>query len=409
MRSLTGLAPIAVAVAGGIVIACASPGGGPPGGPPDSKAPEIIRVLPESAATGTRPPRVVFEFDEVVSERPSGAVSLNGLFLVSPRDGEPEVRWQRDVVTIRPRRGWRANTVYTITMLPGLQDLRNNVRRTGAMTTFSTGAQIPNTRLSGIAFDWLSGRGAAKAYVEATLRPDSVVYVTLADSAGRFTLPYLPPGEYSVRALLDANANRGLDPRELWDTVRVTLVDSAQVEILAFVHDTIGARIDEVLLADSASLRVTFDKPLDPAQEITTSNFLLLRSDSSRVGVLAVLSAAALDSVEALRALALRDSVRTTFSRDSAARAGRRRVDSIPALTPSRPPPVTALVLRLERPLLPDSTYRLRALDVRNLLGRARTSDRAFTVPKSMSEDSIPAVRPDTASRLAPPTPARPR
>src|SRR5512140_3396515 len=69
--------------------ACASPGT-PPGGPVDTQAPKIVRIAPDSAKTGVNPREVVFEFDEVVSERPAGAANLNGLFLISPRNGETE-------------------------------------------------------------------------------------------------------------------------------------------------------------------------------------------------------------------------------------------------------------------------------------------------------------------------------
>src|SRR4051812_45548141 len=70
-----------------LLAGCASPGV-PPGGPVDTQAPQIVRIIPDSAKTGTTPPQVVFRFDEVVSERPSGVPSLSALFLISPRDGE---------------------------------------------------------------------------------------------------------------------------------------------------------------------------------------------------------------------------------------------------------------------------------------------------------------------------------
>src|SRR5690349_7057114 len=88
-----------------IIAACASPGV-PPGGPVDTQAPEVVKIVPDSGKTGTTPPAVVFRFDEVVSDRPSGAPSLGSLFLISPRNGDVRVDWHRNELEVRPRKGW---------------------------------------------------------------------------------------------------------------------------------------------------------------------------------------------------------------------------------------------------------------------------------------------------------------
>ena len=133
-----------LALAFGSAVGCAQQGA-PPGGPPDKQPPVLVRVTPDTGAVNTTPPRVVFRFDEVVSERPQGAPSLRELFLISPRDGEPDVDWRREAITVRPRRGWKKNAVYTVTMLPGLVDLRGNVRREGGTATYSKWPPIPDT------------------------------------------------------------------------------------------------------------------------------------------------------------------------------------------------------------------------------------------------------------------------
>ena len=274
--------------------ACAS-ASPPPGGPPDSEPPRLVKITPDTGAVSVRPPKVVFRFDEVVSERPQGAATLAGLFLISPRDGEPRVDWDREAIEVRPRRGWRPNTVYTVTMLPGLVDLRSNVRKDGATAVFSTGPTIPDTRITGIAFDWIAGGPLPKAFVEATT-PDSVVYVTGADSVGRFTFRHLPPGPYIVRAFGDANANRVREPREAYDSATVTVVEGTgadtvrapSVELLAFVHDTLGPRINAVTVRDSVTLRVEFDKPLQEGSRLTRSDFTLKRGPDSTVVAIAL-------------------------------------------------------------------------------------------------------------------------
>src|SRR5438876_4327507 len=94
---------------------CASPGM-PPGGPVDTTAPLVIGIVPDSGTINAKPGAVVFKFDETVAERPSGAATLADLFLISPRDGVPNVAWHRGTVDIKPSRGWKPNTPYTITM-----------------------------------------------------------------------------------------------------------------------------------------------------------------------------------------------------------------------------------------------------------------------------------------------------
>ncbi|HEY4954541.1 MAG TPA: Ig-like domain-containing protein, partial [Gemmatimonadaceae bacterium] len=251
-RSVMRATLIAAGIASG-QLACASQGI-PPGGPVDTEAPKILRVAPDSGKTGIKPSEVLFTFDEVVSERPGGAPSLGALFLISPRDGSPDVGWHRKEVSVRSHRGWRPNTAYTVTLLPGITDLRGNVRNTGGVVVFSTGPTIPTSRLSGTVFNWLTGTPASRAFVEARSRTDSsVTYVAVADSTGSFIMRNVAPGAYRVRGIIDDNSNRGLDPREAWDTTGVSLTDSARAELYAFAHDSVGARLANVGLRDSVT------------------------------------------------------------------------------------------------------------------------------------------------------------
>ena len=397
-----------------VFAACASPGV-PPGGPEDRLAPEIVLITPDSGALNTRPNWVVFRFDEVVGERPQGASSLDRLFLISPRDGEPRVDWRRSAIAVRPRKGWRPNTVYSVTMLPGLSDLRGNVRKQGATSLFSTGGEIPDTRISGIVFDWIAGTPAPRAAIEAISR-DSVVYVASADSSGRFEMGNVPLGRYTVRAFMDANNNRALDPREAWDSTAITLTGTAGVELLAFVHDTIGPRINTVTVVDSVTLRVAFDKRIQPAMDMAPGLFRLVSTDSAVVPILSASFGRAFDVVRQSAERAKQDSARardtTGRGRDTArARPATPRIpmplrgaakrDTTPAPTPSRESPELDVVLTLGAPVVAGTAYRLRALEIRGLLDAARSSDRVFTLPKlktPTAADSAASARADSAA-----------
>ncbi|MFN2400048.1 MAG: Ig-like domain-containing protein [Gemmatimonadaceae bacterium] len=378
-----------------MVAGCASPGF-PPGGPEDKAAPKIVSISPESGSVNAAPRSVTVRFDEVVNERPGAAPDLSGIVLISPRDGTPRVDWRRTAISIRPRRRWKANTVYSVTVLPGISDLRGNTTKQGATVIFSTGPTIPRTRVSGVVFDWVAGRPAGRAAVEVIPPSDTTnVYVTQADSLGRFSLEALPPSEYRIRAYLDPNNNRALDPREAWDTVRVALTDTANAELYTFVHDTNPPRVSNVEVRDSITLRVTFDKPLDPGTALDTTMFRLRGADSVDIPVLLVREArewekARADSAELRDSLArpAGDSIPFPVRRQPADTA---QVETPPGL--NRRTPISEVVIQVYPPLKAGQSYRLRALGARGLLGAGGTSQRVFALPKAATP-RVPAPPP---------------
>lgn len=336
---------------------CASPGM-PPGGPPDTAAPQIVAIIPDSGTVGVSPKEVIFRFDEVVSERPPSATTLADLFLISPREGIPDISWHRDAIGVRPPRGWRPNTPYTVIMLRGIADLRGNVRNTGASTFFATGRTLPRTRLTGRVFDWVAGAPANGALVESFVRPDTLrPHIALVDSTGTFSIEHLPPARYTVRAYLDRNKNRGIDPSEPWDSVSVDVRDSVTTTLLIFAHDSVPPRIRDVSARDSLSLHLAFDRPVDPSQTLTVANFALIGPDSAPVPIVSIAPGP---------------------------------IDTTKRAMP-RPAPVSEVVITIQRPLAPKTTYRLRAIGVRGLLGHTGDSERAYTTP---APPPPPAARP---------------
>lgn len=416
---------IAVALLG---LACAQPGM-PPGGPPDVAAPQIVRITPDSGAVGVRPKEVVFKFDEVVAERPPSTTSLSDLFLISPRNGVPSASWHRDAVSVRPTRGWRANTPYTVILLRGLADIRGNVRNVGATTFFSTGSTIPRTRISGTVFDWVGGRPASGALVEALIPPDTInPYVALADSSGRFAIEHLPPARYKLRAFVDRNRNLAIDPSEAWDSASVTLADTASAVLLLFVHDTLPPRIREVRSIDSTTLRVTFDRPLDPTQSLAPANFVVTGPDSVPIPIERVgpptpdtiptppsvsptrppTAAAAAPVPAPARASPTRARPPTVVPRGQ---AGAQRADTTerPPVMP-KPSPLTEVEIRLRRALAQKTPYRVRAIGIRGLLGRTAESERAYTLPAPPPAPAGSSAPPRSSppSGNPPPQPAPP-
>ena len=340
-----------------VIVGCARMGP-PPGAPPDFAAPVLLATFPESIAVMTDfDGWVEFQFDEVISEggQPSfgfGSGGLERLVLISPDSGVPRVRWRRDRIEVRPRDGWRPGIVYRVELGAGLSDiaLRQNTRDSAAVITFTTGAPIPTRWLEGSAVDWMQRRFAPRATIEAMLLPDSLVYRSVTDSAGRFRLGPLPDGEFVVTAALDANGNRRRDGREAWDTVRAATAVTALGEIWMFPRDTVPPRIDGangIARADSFTIAITLTQPVDPSLGLGADAITVMRaSDSTVIPAASAYPQVIHDSIyipidSTRRALAARAAaVRDSIARDSAAAAAPDTAAVRPDSTPLVRPPV---------------------------------------------------------------------
>jgi len=440
------IAPTSLAVwLAACAVACASPGT-PPGGPPDRDPPKIVAITPDTQAVGVRATSVVFRFDEVVNERSTpklggagsaagmgggggsggsgfsgaamggGEASLGVMFAISPSDGRERVRWRREAIEIEPRGGFRPNTTYRIALLPGLSDLRGNVQQEGATLLFSTGPALATATIDGVVFDWVAGKAAVAARVEAFAPTDTTFrWRTRADSSGRFVLPSLAPGRYLLRGWIDQNQNGTIDGREAFDSVTVPLGETTTRALYAFEHDTIGPRVESVDLVDSTGLRLKFDRaPATDWMPVATT-VTLQRTDSSSVPLGLAMPAARFDSLRTARAAASDTVEADTTAVDSVAPASRvapvppraaippgRAAASAAAprdTTPARPAPaldrpvpILGWVVPLEQPL-PPGTYRLKVQQVRGLTGRVRDSEREIRVRPPAPKDST-AARP---------------
>ena len=455
------------------VVGCASMGP-PPGGPPDHDPPFVTQVIPDSDAVLEQPPsQVTIVFDEVIAERVAGTrPDIQYSVLLSPDTGLATVDWHRGRLTVKPKHGFQAGRIYRLEVLPVISDLRNNRMRRSHLTVFSTGPAIPSARLSGTVVDWPAGRAAPNGLIEAFLLPDSLDYRAIADSIGNFSMPAMPPGTYLVYGTIDQSGDRRRGPSEAFDTVRLTLSDSARADLYAFVHDTTAPRLRQVELADSLTVRVSFTAPLAPGLAIDTSQaHLAPASDSTQlIGVAAVLTQVQLDSVRAAAtaaAAAARAAARgpgdTTRGRPAApdtsraphgppGRPGAAASGPAPRDTTQRvrhdttlaqrmllrrPPPTDIRFLRLAAPLTPGQRYVVIVDSVRSITGvwggargqllapvpkppSARDTSRARgdttrthvpaggAVPRAAADTSRTAAPPDTTRPVAPPDTTRP-
>lgn len=396
-----------------VLSACASVSA-PPGGPEDKAPPQLVRVTPDTNAVNVKDNAVSFFFDETINDRGTGAQAVDAYFLVSPSDGAAHVSWHRSRIDVKPRKGFRPNTAYTVQLLPGLTDLRSNVMKGGASIVFSTGPTIPAERITGIAFDWPAERPAANAYMEA-VTPDSIIYLAQADSVGRFSIGPLSAGSYLVRAIIDQNSNRALDRSEAYDSVRITVPTATPIELRAVQRDTLPARILTVASTDSVTLEVTFDRLLEPRQDFPLSAFRLVGPDSAVVPIASVLTPRMRRTADSL---AMRRSADSTRRADSLAgkplqpiiatpppATGGRAPAPLPV--PSVAAPFPALTIKVGRPLPPNTAYRLSVTGVLALSNRTQPSERSFTTPRPLPATAVDSARavPPAAGALPPARP----
>jgi hypothetical protein len=357
----------------------------PPGGPEDKQPPQLLVTRPDTLARGGafREP-VVLLFDERLSEQ-----GLRDAVLVSPRTSTVEVDHRGDEIRVSLRRGWEAGRIYQVVVAPGVQDLFGNRRAEPARLVFSTGPEIPDTRLEGTVVSRTTGQPEARARVEAILAPDSLVYAVPTDSAGGFSFRQIPAGEYRVRAFTDQNTDRALQDYEARDTARAAVAVGASptVRLRLLEPDSTAPRAASAEPADSAAVEVRFDDFLDPAQTFTAAQVRVLLADSSAVPVTAV----ELGGAPAGAAAPGEPAPQPVPPGDTARAAAPPQGERLPSQT---------LTVRLARPLPADAEFVVRVTGVRNLHGlvgggeaRGRTPAAPTAPPPAAQPDSVPPRR----------------
>ncbi len=174
--------------------------------------------------------------------------------------------------------------------------------------------------------------------------------------------------------MLDVNKNRLLDPGERYDTVSATVTAGyPNLDLYAFGHDTLGLRVNGVVLQDSNKvMKVAFDKPINPTQTFPSTQFVLKkvsanRKDTTQLNISTIFTAPIKAQFDSLKRKNTEDSVakarpvvkldtslaaRTT--RDSVARAKAR--DSLAKIEQAKIDERRQLALRGGKPLPPKDT-----------------------------------------------------
>lgn len=254
--------------------------------------PRVIATTPDTfEVRGAFSDPVRIQFERRLSERPTTG-TLRDAVVVSPRAGDIEVSHEGNAIEISMDGGFRAGTVYQVTLLPRFQDRYQNRLVAPVELFFSTGPDFEQTVLGGVVLDRLTFEQVPDARLDAELEPDGPTFSTVADSTGLFAFQYLPSGRYRVTAYDDQSGNRAPDFQERQDAIEVVLgpADTLVLSDLTILEpDTTAAVLSAAEARDSLSVQVTFDDPIDPGEPLDEVVAVLEREDGAVPDVVEVL------------------------------------------------------------------------------------------------------------------------
>ena len=342
---------------------------------------------------------VRFQFDKPMSEM-TGEGELENAFMVSPATGELEVDHRRRGFDVSVDGGYQEGHVYTVTVGTEVQDRWNMSLEEPYQLHFSTGGEFYETLVAGILLDRLTGEEVADARVD--VHPldveDGPLYTTRGDEEGIFSLRFLPPGRYRIVAYEDLTRSGEPDFTDPQDSVEVDLTveaDTVVTEDLALLlPDTVPAALAMADAEDSITVRLDFDKHLDPDDPLDEVTVDLRHQDEAEApGVAEILHPHEYDALLAAEAEAAAEEEDPEDPEDPP--------EDPPDDPPADPPPAEPepedeedplpeemLYLRLDGPLEPEEAYELEVDGVVSVNGvPGGGGEGAFVAPEVVEED----------------------
>lgn len=193
-----------------VLLAACARQGAPPGGPVDRTPPRVMAAWPRPDSTSVPlKSKISILFNEAVDHR-----SCEESIFITPRPAEaPRFSWHGNRVEIEIPGGLLPGRTYVITVGTGTKDRRNIALASSWSLAFATGPTLDRGRIAGTIYSDLAVTGMQVWAYElsggqepnpAALSP---LYVTQADSRGKFSLNYLAFGRYRLFAVADRDLN----------------------------------------------------------------------------------------------------------------------------------------------------------------------------------------------------------
>lgn len=275
------LTALTALLAGALLLgSCATPTS-PGGGPRDEEGPSVVSTDPESGTTGFRGREITFHFSEFVNRS-----SLRGALTLEPRLGIPwTLDWGRKSVTLQLERALPDSTTLIVSVGTGLTDMNGNQLGNPVRVAVSSGPRINEGGLLGRVLDARTGEGNSGNRVLLYRVPADLdgpaVYSAGTDTSGRFSFEYLGEGEYRALWVDDRNRNktwdRGSERAQPFGKKTISL-QKGSTDTLGTLYvagaDTTPPSLLGVGLFSSRRLRMRFSENivLRPATEITVAD-----------------------------------------------------------------------------------------------------------------------------------------
>jgi len=355
----------------------------PRGGPEEFPAPRVLEIRPDTLAVvpGFRDD-VLVVFQHRISEQ-----NLAEAVRVTPRTSGILVSRHLNRLRIRLQEGWEPDVIYKVTVGPPLQDRWGGRFEDTLRIVFSTGPEIPETRVEGRVTDRVTGEAVEEARVEAIRMADSLVYDTYTRSDGSFRLDRIPEGSYVIRAYQDLNANRALDPFEPRETTTRDVREEAPVDLaLRLLESDDTPPVAQEVAWDGERMIITFDDYLDPLQDIHPGQVTV----RDAAGVAVPVTRAVVATADRPDAVVDEEEPETLPDPELA--------EVIPGEPEEEPLPSQELHVYLADPLTEGAEYRVVVRGVRNLHGLegedVLTLDVPVAEPDEEDDPDAPATDP---------------
>ncbi len=201
---------------GGLICACANLGA-PTGGPADEAPPELLATFPPDQTTNFKGQSIQLVFDEWIAVN-----NLNKNLQISPlTENKYRYTQKKNILILEFEQPLDTNTTYTLNFGEAITDITEKNKALNIRLAFSTGAFIDSLRMTGQVRDLLTHKalkGVAVLLYNAEdsldIRKSKPLYLTQADTAGRYTLTNIKAGVYRAYALVEKTANFIYDKSE---------------------------------------------------------------------------------------------------------------------------------------------------------------------------------------------------
>jgi hypothetical protein len=247
--------------------------GAPTGGPRDIDGPQLLGIEPPAGSVHFRANEVEFQFDEFLA-----SAGVQKEVFVSPIPAlPPQVQVVGKRLRVRFQSPLLDSTTYVMTIGTGIGDANEQNKLAAPIVyAFSTGPRLDSGTVTGHIVDAYSGKPAASMAV-LLFAPDSVretfvgkapLYVSQTDTAGRFTLPHIRPGQYRILAVADKDRSYTWNqPTEAIgvacpDSISLADGDTLTLELTAFLPDTLAPRLQRWRPVGPNTYAFTFSEPL---------------------------------------------------------------------------------------------------------------------------------------------------